>query len=154
MGAKRKPTQQTILNFSELKQQKIQEIRREAERVGQAGVNIYGSVDPLMVFHMAVTPEDVALLQQANLVAKTEADILGIPVESAEIKEKWYEAGEEKTRLHPEVPIAVHDAVLGQAILHAKNIYRKQEVLIQAVQDAGTPEEVEQITWDGGEMNG
>ena len=47
---------------------------------------------------------------------------------------------DKKTRLHPSMPIAVHDSVLAQAILQAKEIYRRQEELIQQVQDAETVE--------------
>lgn len=141
-----------VTNLAEAKARKIAEIRNIADRTGMEGVSIFGCLEPLMVFHMAVTPSDVSLLQQANQVAKVEADMAGIPAgdpaRTAEIKEKWYENGEEKTRLHEAVPEAVHDAVLVQAIMHAGEIYRKQERLIQDIQDAKTIDEVRAVSWN------
>ena len=147
MGMFCNPSPITTTNLAALKRKKSEEIRKTALCIGQAGVNIIGSIDPLMRYHMAVTPEDVNLLKQANEVAKIEEKLVGLLSVTAEIKEKWIEEGEEKTRLHPDVPIAIHDAVLGQAILHAKEIYRYQEELIQKVQDASTAEAINQITW-------
>ena len=133
--------------MSEVRAAKIAEIRDTALRLGQAGTNIIGSIEPLMTYHMAITPDDVNLLKQANEVAKLEASLVGTTDITAEIKEKWIEEGEERTRLHPSVPIAVHDSVLAQAILQAKEIYRRQEELIQQVQDAETVEAVQGISW-------
>ncbi len=136
--------------LNELKPLKIAEIRAIALEKGRAGATIIGSVTPYLVYHMALTPDDVAYLKLANEVAKAEADALGIPLSAttAEIKEKWLEDGVEKTKLHPSVPLHVHDAVLLQAILQAKEITRRQELLIQAVHDTETPEAVHAIHWN------
>jgi len=140
MGIRLNPTPTTI-SLPEGKRRKIKEIQDAALRAGQTGtdINVEGQT-----YHMAVTPDDVALLQQANQVAKM------LPVDSeyrtAEIKEKWPDG---RTFLHTEVPEAVHDAVLFQAALYAREILLKQEILIQAVQepDIETLEDLEKISW-------
>ncbi len=138
-------------SLDELQAAKIAEIRAAALDKGRAGASIIGSVAPYLAYKMALTPDDVAYLKLANDIAKAEADMLGIPHAevTAEIKEKWLdEDGVERTQLHPSVPRQVHDAVLMQAILQAKEITRRQEILIQAVLDAGTPEAVAAINWN------
>jgi hypothetical protein len=121
------------------KRQKIEEIRRAALRAGQVGDDIHTESG---TYHIALTPDDVALLKQANDIAK----MLPIPAEfrTAEIKEKWPNG---VTRLHPEVPEAAHDAVVFQAALLAREILLKQELLIQSVQDATRIEEVRAIEY-------
>ena len=135
------------MSLSEAKRLKAEEIRRAALRAGQAGIDI-NTGD--LSYHMAATPEDVALLQQANQVARMTWEAMGLPSGSpyrvAEIKEKWPDGS---TKLHSDVPEAVHDAVLFQAVLYAREILLRQEALIQAVQDAATPEEAEGIAWQG-----
>ena len=135
------------MSLSEAKRLKAEEIRRAALRAGQAGIDI-NTGD--LSYHMAATPEDVALLQQANQVARMTWEAMGLPSGSpyrvAEIKEKWPDGS---TKLHSDVPEAVHDAVLFQAVLYAREILLRQETLIQAVQDAATPEEAEGIAWQG-----
>ena len=148
MGYASNPVQAVITDISELRRKKIQEIRRVALRIGQDGININTGVN---VYHMAITPEDVSLLQQTNMVAKMTWEAMGLeagsPYRVAELKEKWIENGEEKTRLHPDVEEQEHNAVLFYAVLQAREILLKQESLIQLVQDATTPEEINQITW-------
>ena len=129
------------------KSMKIEEIRKAARRAGEAGLDVNAGG---LSYHMAATPEDVALLQQANQVARMTWEAMGLPSGSpyrvAEIKEKWPDGS---TKLHSDVPEAVHDAVLFQAVLYAREILLRQEALIQAVQDAATPEEAEGIAWQG-----
>ena len=133
--------------LAELKKLKIAEIHAAALFEGQQGANIVGSAEPLMSYHMALTPEDVAYFQQANTVAKIEAQLTSIPDWTGEIKEKWADG---RTQLHLNVPGAVHDAVLMQAALLCAEITRKQETLIQAAQDAETPEAVGAVSWNAG----
>lgn len=134
--------------LSEVKKERVQEIRKEATRVGEAGLDI--SVGG-MSFHMACTPDDVSFLQQASEAGKMVWALMrlpeGDPARTAEIKEKWYENGVEKTKLHTEVPETIHDAVLFQAALYAREILLMQENLIQGVQDAISEEEVRSIRW-------
>lgn len=126
--------------------QKIREIRAAALAEGQQGANILAA--PGVSYHMALTPEDVALLQQANMAAKIAWQAMNLPQDSpyriAEIKEKWVDG---RTQLHLSVSEAVHDSVLAQAAMQAAEIYRKQETLIQAVNDAETAEAVGAVTW-------
>ena len=141
-------SRQALYCLNALKDKKAEEIRRAAERAGLAGIDI--SVGG-MAFHMACTPDDVSFLQQANEAGKMVWKLAGLPpgdpARTAEIKEKWYENGVEKTWLHTEVPEAVHDAVLFQAALYAREILLMRENLIQGVQDAVSEEEVESIRW-------
>lgn len=141
-------SRQAIYSLPELKKKKVKEIRRAAERAGLAGIDI--SVGG-MTFHMACTPDDVSFLQQANEAGKMVWELAGLPpgdpARTAEIKEKWYENGEERTKLHTEVPEAIHDAVLFQAALYAREILLMQENLIQGVQDAVSEAEVKSIRW-------
>ena len=76
MGYASNPVQAVITDISELRRKKTQEIRRVALRLGEAGVSIIGCVDPLMSFRMAITPDDVNLLKQANEVAKLEEELI------------------------------------------------------------------------------
>ena len=148
MGISNNPTPIIVTNLAELRKKKTEEIRRAALKIGQEGIKINTGAN---IYHMAITPEDVALLQQANMVAKMIWDAMGLEVGSpyrvAELKEKWIENGEEKTRLHPNAPEQEHDAVLFYAVLQAREIMLRQETLIQMVQDATIPEEINQITW-------
>ena len=147
MGLSSNP-QKSIYSLAESKARKVKEIRRAAERAGKAGLNI--SVGG-MAFHMACTPDDVSFLQQANEAGKMVWELMGLPAgdpnRTAEIKEKWYENGVERTKLHTGVPEAIHDAVLFQAALYAREILLMQENLIQGVQDAVGEEEVKKIRW-------
>lgn len=151
MGVSNNPVPLIVTDLAALKHKKTEEIRKAAMCIGQAGATIVASVNPYLAYRMALTPEDVALLQQANTVAKIAWEAMGLPDDSpyrvAEIKEKWHESGEERTQLHTNVPGRIHDIVLAQAAMHAGEIYRRQEELIQLVQDAATPAEVNQITW-------
>ena len=148
MGMCCNPLPPVITDLAALRKKKTEEIRRVALRIGQDGININTGVN---VYHMAITPEDVSLLQQTNMVAKMTWEAMGLeagsPYRLAELKEKWIENGEEKTRLHPDVEEQEHNAVLFYAVLQAREILLKQESLIQLVQDATTPEEINQITW-------
>jgi hypothetical protein len=142
MGFKHNPAPARLpknVSLETLKRQKIEEIRRAALRAGQVGDDINTDDG---TYHIALTPDDVALLKQANDIAK----MLPIPSKdrTAEIKEKWPDG---VTHLHPDVPEAIHDAVVFQAALLAREILLKQELLIQAVQDATTPEAIQAITW-------
>ena len=121
--------------------QKIREIRAAALAEGQQGANILAA--PGVSYHMALTPEDVAYFQQANAVAKIEAQVTGQAF-TGEIKEKWPDG---RTRLHLSVEGAVHDGVLANAVLLCAAITRKAETLIQAVNDAETVEAVGAVTW-------
>jgi hypothetical protein len=139
----RKSAANVIHSLTAAKRLKIEEIRRAALRAGQMGDDIHTDGG---TYHIALTPDDVALLKQANDIAK----MLPIPAEfftsrTAEIKEKWPDG---TTKLHPEVPEPVHDAVVFQAALLAREILLRQEELIQAVQDAETAEEVSAIHWE------
>jgi hypothetical protein len=83
---------------------------------------------------------------------KIEGELAGLPSgdpsRTGEIKEKWLnEDGSEHTLLHTDVPEAVHDAVLALSALQAAAIYRKQEILIQMVNDADTAEAAQGVTW-------
>ena len=148
MGFHNNPVPPVITDLAELKKKKTEAIRQIALRIGQEGININTGAH---VYHMAITPEDVSLLQQTNMVAKMIWEAMGLEAGSsyrvAELKEKWIENGEEKTRLHPDAPEQEHDAVLFYAVLQAREVLLKQETLIQLVQDAITPEEINQITW-------
>ena len=93
---------------------------------------------------MACTIDDISYLQQANEMSKA------IPEEyrSAPVKEKWHENGEERTRLHPDVPGTAHDAILLQVAAYAQVVLLKQEELIQQVQDAETEDDVRAVRWN------
>jgi len=147
MGLSSNP-QKSLYSLAEFKAKKVRQIKKAAERAGMAGIDI--SVGG-MKFHMACTPDDVAFLQQANEAGKMVWELMNLPEgdpnRTAEIKEKWYENGEERTNLHTGVPEAVHDAVLFQAALYAREILLMQENLIQGVQDAVSESEVRSIRW-------
>lgn len=135
-------------DIRKIKQVKTEEIREAALAEGRVGATILADMKTGQSYHMALTPDDVSLLQQANMVAKIAWEAMALPKESeyriAELKEKWEDG---TTKLHLNVPEKLHDTVLAIAAIKAGEIYRKQEVLIQAVNDAKTVEEIEKICW-------